>query len=221
MHILLHISDIHFGFGDNSKKPEKVVAAVRGLVIEPLSITIVVTGDIAYSGKEDQYLIAHQYFSRLRDLFNDEFSLKCNLVVCPGNHDCNFPEDTAVRDLVIEEIRSKAKLPESESMTKICTDIQTDFFNWADGIEGNFKRGLAWLREITCPNGDRISFRVLNSAWMSQIKEQQGHLFFPSSIIPTISSGEVRVSILHHPYIWFESSNARELRRVLAHLCMF
>lgn len=215
MHILLHVSDIHFGIGDPPKETEKMVAAVRGLVIDPLSITIVLTGDIVYSGKSDQYATANKYFIDLQHLFSNEFSCQCELVICPGNHDCNFPEDSAIRDLVIDEIRSKKKLPDSESMTNVCTSVQADFFDWVNSIEGNYERDLAWLREIPCPNGDRLYFRILNSAWMSQIKEQQGRLFFPVSIIPTISSGNIRVSILHHPYIWFESSNARELRRVL------
>jgi len=195
----------------------KIVAALRGLLLPlPLSsLTIVVTGDVAYSGRPDQYGMAKDYFIELKNGLEKEYSIECNLVLCPGNHDCMFPDDTTIRDLVINDIRTKGKLPDSSRMLDECLQTQESFFSWADSLEKMQDRKLAWIREISSNSGGVIAFRVLNSAWMSQIKEKQGCLLFPISYIPTITTGDVRISIMHHPFNWFESSNARELRRNL------
>lgn len=218
MHVLLHISDIHLEAGHELKPTERVVAAMRGLNVETSTVTIVLTGDVAYSGKQNQYEAAHKYFSELRDAISTQFGTECQMVVCPGNHDCDFPDDTAVRDLVVNQIRSQGVFPKSEEMVRQCTRVQSSFFEWVERIDATMsERGyrLAWIADIHGEGGARISFRVLNSAWMSTAREQQGQLFFPISQLPDIPHADVRISILHHTYNWFESTNGRELRRIL------
>jgi hypothetical protein len=50
---------------------------------------------------------------------------------------------------------------------------------------------------------------------MSTIREEQGRLYYPVAEIPELASADVVVSLLHHPYSWFQSANARDLRRQL------
>jgi 3',5'-cyclic AMP phosphodiesterase CpdA len=216
--VLIHISDVHFRVGHKPKPLEQVLAAIRGLNIEPSSISLVLSGDVAYSGKTEEYESAHKYFSDLCEVIGSEFRIECKTIVCPGNHDCSFPEDTAIRDLVINDIRSKGTLPESEGMTLQCTCVQDPFFKWIGRFDPspsvpNYR--LAWTMEIIGQDGTKIGFRILNTAWMSTIHEKQGNLFFPTSVLPEIPSVDVRISLLHHPYNWFKSANGRELRRIL------
>ena len=218
MNALLHLSDIHMGTGREPCVPTGVVAALRGLNIELSTLVLVVTGDVAYLGQTDQYLAATAYFSELRRLLAEEVGAEVQMVVCPGNHDCCFPEDTGVRDLVVKDIRSLGVLPASQGMVEQCTSVQVPFFEWLRDMHADPAEGtpcLAWVKEIICRNGVTIAFRVLNTAWMSTRKEVQGGLFFPPSAVPDIPRADVRVTLLHHPYAWFQSVNGRELRRTL------
>ena len=131
MHVLLHISDVHLGLGEGPKPVAKVMAAVRGLNCEPSCVILALTGDMAYSGKSAEYEIVWEYFSQLQELVKGEFDCECHIVVCPGNHDCDFPEDRAVRSLVVEKIRSTSALPDSQGMVDECTRVQDAFFEWA------------------------------------------------------------------------------------------
>jgi len=182
------------------------------------TLTVAVTGDIAYSGKTEEYTAATEYFRYLREGLQGKVASSVHIVVCPGNHDCDFPDDAAVRDLVIKDIRERGVLPESGSMMAECTVVQTAFFEWLRQMElspGGTEPCLSWTVVITCGDGVRIAFRCLNTAWMSTLREEQGRLFFPTSSVPDIAHADVRVTLMHHPYPWFQSGNARELRRGL------
>lgn len=183
--VLIHISDVHFRAGHTPKPIDRVLAAIRGLNLEPSSISLVLTGDVAYSGKPDEYKNADKYFSDLCEEISSEFRIECKVIVCPGNHDCDFPEDTAVRDLVIEKIRSSGTFPESEAMVNQCTCVQDPFFKWIGRLETSQSipsHRLAWTTEIIAQDGTKIGFRILNTAWMSTIHEEQGNLFFTTPI---------------------------------------
>jgi len=219
MHTLIHLSDIHFGHGDEPKPLEAVVAAIRGLSGEPSSASIVLSGDVAYSGKAEQYGLASNYVLGLREAIQTQLGVDCAVIACPGNHDCDFPDDSAVRDLVVERIRNTGKLPDSQDMIRQCTNVQASFFSWARSVDaappeddGTY---LAWTVRRQFADETKIDFRVLNTAWMSTISEAQGSLFFPTSLLPELTGDVVRVSVLHHPYAWFQSSNGRDLRRAL------
>src|SRR5579862_2125548 len=87
---LLHISDLHFRTDEVS--PWDPHVDVRAAVLRNVEAHaakrnidgIVVTGDIAYSGKTEQYALARGWMTRLMD------ASKCsveNIRMVPGNHD--------------------------------------------------------------------------------------------------------------------------------------
>lgn len=216
--LLLHISDIHFGSGKIPKAADRLLAAIRGINPEPSCISILLTGDVAFSGKMDEYELANKYLSDLNQSLIKEFDVPCEIVVCPGNHDCSFPDDTTVRDVVIQDIRSKRTVPESKEAIQQCNKVQDPFFRWLRCFDPNINipnHRFAWTKIFENHEGIKIGFRVLNTAWMSTIREDQGNLLYPVSKIPELSNVDVSISLLHHPYNWFESSNSRELRKIL------
>ena len=66
---------------------------------------------------------------------------------------------------------------------------------------------------------------VLNVSWVSQLNEEQGHLFFPihrySEKTSDAIQSNVRVAVMHHPLNWYGQSMYRPFRmfiRQLAHI---
>jgi hypothetical protein len=52
---------------------------------------------------------------------------------------------------------------------------------------------------------------------MSRVSEKQGTLYYPVQLVPETMSyvDDLVISVLHHPYNWFEATNARTLRSML------
>ena len=217
MYVIIHISDLHIESQLPTIPIEKIVDGIRGLNLESVNFLIIITGDIAYSGKLEQYELATKYFNELIQSIKQEFNCNCNLLACPGNHDCDFPVDSAVRDLVIENIRNQLTVPESSSMLEQCLNPQNEFFKWIDKFVVETKpydNKLAWLTSIQDPN-IKLNFLVINTAWASTLNEKQAQLIFPTSLLPQSTPADIRISLLHHPYNWFKADNARDIRRIL------
>lgn len=221
MYCILHISDIHWKQGYHPKPSDKIIESIRSLVITPVYITIAITGDIAYSGKNEQYENAREYFNRLKDDLVEEFDCNCTIIACPGNHDCDFSDDNnSVRDILIEKISTDVNSQEYDSLViDMCLKVQSNFFNFISSLNDDEREPcLAWQQDISYQDGTSISFLQLNSAWMSRKNEEQGTLVFPISQIPQVPNDKIRITLIHHPYNWFRSENARELRHVLENI---
>ena len=105
---MLHLSDLHIkGEDDKILKKHKLISSVLIPHLPTASaVFIVISGDIAQSGKKIEYERALRLF---RDLVNDikaEKSIPVEVIVAPGNHDCDFSGDLAVRNSVLKDIPS-------------------------------------------------------------------------------------------------------------------
>jgi len=101
--LLLHLSDIHIkSEGDFILKRATLIAdAMSGLDTLIEGCIVVVTGDIAYSGQADQYVLAEQFLDQLKArLVKTVMVSEIHVVLAPGNHDCDFSTPNQVRDIV-------------------------------------------------------------------------------------------------------------------------
>lgn len=217
--VLFHLSDFHLTESATLKPPESVNACLRELATSPTDVCIVISGDVAFSGRSVEYEAASSFLSTLKEIITRETSCDPKVVVIPGNHDCLFPQDTSVRDLVLAQVRNSQGRCESIEMLRQCLDVQHNFFSWAqsetDIPELETKQRICWTLEHRLNSGQKVVFLCINSAWLSSLPEVQGRLFFPIDRVPEVSSADIVVSVLHHPYNWFEAMNARSLRRML------
>lgn len=84
MIVLAHVSDVHIdGSERNTARTRRVMAYVDGLDVA----AVVVTGDIADNGAEEEYAIARA-----------ELKTRHPTVICPGNHD----DRTAFRKVLLD-----------------------------------------------------------------------------------------------------------------------
>src|SRR5205807_9361756 len=63
--------------------------------------------------------------------------------------------------------------------------------------------------------------RCCNTAWLSEIREKQGGLFFPVERLKLAAVPErdakdaLLITIFHHPYSWLATTNARNFRKAI------
>lgn len=220
--LFLHLSDIHFkeSKGQNSvlSRTEQIVAAAVSTAPTASCCFVVVTGDIALSGKQAEYAFADKFLSELRDHLCARLP-KCDphFVLVPGNHDCDFSPSDRVRELIMKELTSEDF---DENIYSKCTEVQSNYEDFAthwraESAQLGRVSKVYWQEMHELPEGS-VEFRLINSAWMSSEEECQGSLLFPVEVLRSdkdvSSAANLVVTILHHPYNWFEATNARDLR---------
>lgn len=159
---LLHLSDMHIDSTNCQwlkQKTGQIVSAVWNDFSECEKIIIVVSGDIAYSGKKEQYDYAKDFFRALlrefaqKKLGNIEL---CNKIICvPGNHDCNFEIDDNARKMLLASMRSNAGMIDN-SVYDIISAVQNDFKEFAKDIMIDKAYTLSINNNVTVNAGGKI-----------------------------------------------------------------
>ena len=102
----LHLSDLHFQYHNDSFEStfvyDKLLEDLKH--IESLIDCVFITGDIAYSGKEEEYKIATEFFHNVSASLNIP---KNRFFFVPGNHDIlrndTMPYVTKITDNIRDE----------------------------------------------------------------------------------------------------------------------
>jgi len=227
---IVHLSDIHFCSENDPvfDRAGKIAAAATSQSSDIDAYFVVVTGDLANWGVESEYQVAEKFLNSLVAAIRDRAPRQqIELIVIPGNHDCDFTTDrnrVDVRSAVLKTIL--ADLPNldlSGGLAMQCVSVQENFFNLLKRLPGypviTDEQKIVLLREAVVGT-KTVRFQCLNSAWVSQIVEIQGDHLFPVEQAREVlangrSSADLVVSLLHHPFNWFESTNARALEGLL------
>jgi metallophosphoesterase superfamily enzyme len=107
-HIYIHLSDIHFGQekgGDlyiHDDIKEQILTDAREYVIglkNEKADGVIVSGDIAYAGKQQEYVNAGKWLDRLTAAVGCDVT---NVQVVPGNHDIDREKITAITQTFCE-----------------------------------------------------------------------------------------------------------------------
>lgn len=91
---IVHLSDIHLSQNNNIAvlKKSEIANTICSNVKECDHTFIITSGDIAFSGKNDEYDLAIEFYGELEKKLKE--SLICfDFLFVPGNHDCNFEGD--------------------------------------------------------------------------------------------------------------------------------
>lgn len=224
--VIVHLSDIHLKFEKEniiSKRVHEISDALRPLCAEASACFIVATGDIAYSGQVSEYNMALEFFQELLgNIERDHDHLTAEIVLIPGNHDCDFSKDDEARKYLLGEKVIKAHLTaEDDSVVRKVLGVQDAFFDFLDvmeahnesvyeSLEGHKRLYFERFFEI---EDKIIRFNCYNSAWMSSKKEQQACLSFPTQIVNRSNKYcDIAIAAFHHPTLWLESNNGRGFR---------
>ena len=227
--LLLHLSDIHISNEDDviTNRYTEIVDAVKNLDYSLDVCIVAVTGDIAYSGTAEQYIVAFEFFENVKQLLSanlssgrDNCAVPVSFAIVPGNHDCDFSMSGHVREIVANSILNDTSRANNSDIVETCTAVQDSFFDFLDAVEPSprmpsheeYDTRLSYKYELSY-NDEIVSFHCYNTAWLSQLHEAQGRLFVPSQAAALDENDSaIVVAAFHHPYNWLESTNARAFR---------
>ena len=223
---ILHLSDLHIEKDNYQwllKKTEQIVSAVWNDFSDCGKIIIVVSGDIANTGSEEEYGYANSFFRELlkqfakRGLHNKELE---NKIICvPGNHDCNYVKDTGARQILLGTLRTNASSIDN-SVYRIVSAVQTDYSTFAKNImlEKDFTLGIN--NNIPIKVGDKtILFRLYNTAWMSMKEEEQNSIVMPLNLVENEHhNANFVISVFHHYYPWITQGCDNNNKRFNKHI---
>jgi UDP-2,3-diacylglucosamine pyrophosphatase LpxH len=220
----IHLSSEKYPINPVLDRVPLVNAAIKALFLHPEEIggvLLLVTGDLAYAGLEQEYKMGLRFLRDLEAGLKDCFPKAAHhTFLIPGNHDCNLTKDDQARQKLIDDPDSK--LLEDGSIITAATAVQNNFFDFCKtlsnspvGVTGLDR--LVYVHQVTVGN-KQILVRTLNSAWASRIPESRT-LMLPLNILSkrfaVQAAPAIVITTLHHPYNWFEPTNGKGVRKLL------
>ena len=100
--MVIHLSDLHLKPNENPalERKDLISKAFQNLSLEADISFMVISGDIASSGKEDEYFQAIEFIDSIRDHIQKYSKKELNCLIVPGNHDCDHQLDkNIIREL--------------------------------------------------------------------------------------------------------------------------
>ncbi|WP_137896572.1 metallophosphoesterase [Ramlibacter sp. 2FC] len=222
--VVLHLSDIHIRSARDPilGKGELIAACVYSELAEASAVFIVVSGDIAFSGKVDQYQLAEKFFDAIRKEILAEKRIPVHFILVPGNHDCDFDIGGKPRILTLNAVREDPRQLDDD-VIKIGVSAQAAFQNFAEQLQSPDESRVGdplWTAHRFTVEGKEIIFDGINVAWCSNLREEPGTLIFPVERYKNIRNDgvDLRISVLHQPLNWFSQATYHAFRRFVRQL---
>ncbi|MCP4105789.1 MAG: SUMF1/EgtB/PvdO family nonheme iron enzyme [Desulfobacteraceae bacterium] len=215
----LHLSDLHL----TGKDPAGVFSqdAVTGSMLRLISELenrpdfVIITGDLAYSGKPEEYEIVHNFCEHLLKAAKLEHE---RLFIVPGNHDADRSE---VRP---KHIKSFYPFESQDDITETFTDPDifpilmrkfSGFSPFAEKAAGRnlFDDSKLWLAETLCLGEDRINLIGLNSCLFAgydgddRQKLALGLYQVEKALKGMDEKAFLSIGFFHHPFSCFHSAD--------------
>lgn len=218
---VLHISDIHI------KNPTDKVLAVGSSIAKACYATahqsdafaIIVTGDIAFSCKKEEYALAETLFKTIKSEIETEIGRDINIFLAPGNHDCLLKPENEGRTIIIEQIVKNPTKANSKNLVDNCTSVQSEFFAFQEKVSTltPLYSDNLWKEYELKIKDSVIRISSLNAAWMSRLPEPQGQLVFPIDNYYELleAPSNLRLSLIHHPLNWYCQASYHPLKKAL------
>lgn len=215
--IFIHLSDIHFGqekdggkLATNTDAKDCLIRDVQS-ELEAKGIKasgIIVTGDIAYSAQEEEYVAAGAWLDKLAK------SAGCDpksIQLVPGNHDIDRGAINEALNWKLQLIREKgdsfldALLDDDKDRESLFTRFEA-YRNFAEGYGCDLDTRGEYSADyyVELAPGRVLRFVRLNSALICAKRDSKGSLILGARqrIIPEVDGEEV-VVLMHHPLPWF------------------
>jgi hypothetical protein len=217
---VVHLTDIHFRISGNPVLAalDTLAHAVSSVDASVSLFLIVISGDIAFSGKPAEYRIALKFF---RDLTKQLKALqpgaRVELVSVPGNHDCLLPEgEVKLRETLVQGfIPSVQEGDPDPGLLRQLLKAQAPYNLFRQRLQHTTWNGLC--ETMTIAHEDKnIQLNLYNTALLSQRHERQGQLHVPVATfgeeIKLHSPSVLSISVFHHSFIWLDSNIAISFR---------
>lgn len=216
-YLIIHLSDIHIKSASNPilLRSKEVASAAFKHLPNASHIFLAVSGDIAFSGRTEQYKLATDFIEGIQTELKQEYQGEISIIVCPGNHDCDFEKNTPSRDIFLQHLENKGTDKIDNAIIEACIAPQSDFFAFQTAIETSSpsNKAILWRRTTFENNGKTIAFNSINLAWNSKLKEAPGSINFPlQTCEPIDDKANTEIVMMHHPLNWINQHSYREFR---------
>lgn len=208
--LVIHLTDAHLDEASTTfcDRAENIVDAALSPFVEVSAVHIVFSGDMANKRAPEDFSVVRKLLLRMKDRVSNRLGRAPIILICAGNHDCDFSGDQSVRDALLTVARSKPQSMSPQILDQIAGTLR-GFYDLQAELGPAYSLVDQWKAVAEMPDIG-VRYILLNSAVMSTIKEDPGKLFVP---LPEIDAQEgVRTFlVMHHPYGWLMPDNAREL----------
>ena len=221
--VLVQLTDVHIKDDNDldiiSERISSLGGAICNHVTEPdeTAVLFCITGDLAFSGQENQYIMFELVLDELYSMIKRRFPKVCVYsVFVPGNHDCDFSDEAeSIRNVLLAaptlDIADPAQL-------KACTAIQRNYFKFVEVWDN--KQGalscdpdkILTINELKFANETiNIKLHCLNTSWCSKRHEEKGKMkivngtmCIPSNQLPEKATDDIVITLMHHDVEWMD-----------------
>ncbi len=219
--MLVHLTDIHLHDDYDFDLLLKRNDALAGALCEQISdqntkMFLCITGDIVFSGKQDEYTAAGLIFDDLCENIKNRFpSVDIQFIFVPGNHDCDFTSSKInIRQAILSSPNCNVY---DEEIFKSLTDIQSSFFCFLKEFGLKYKTiGCKNNQIISIYNfkvddwGYRLVFHCINTSFCSQKIETKGSLRLEIPSIHGKDERDIIFAMMHHDAEWLNWNDKRK-----------
>lgn len=216
---ILHLSDLHIEkSGDiRSVNVSKIVDVLNTIKIFS-SVLVIVSGDIAFSGKREQYDAAYELFGTIIKLIKESYgNISVDVWYVPGNHDVDLTIDRGAIEI---EKTIKGELADTAIEQEILK--QRCYRNFAKGTRCYYvKNPLCCIKERVIDETSIKAF-LLNTALFSTLDNDKGLHYLPNNLLDIIDKSdeaEINIMVMHHSQHWFHESIEPRLEDLLLRKC--
>lgn len=222
---ILHLSDIHFRHPNDPANGygESIAKACYQTAHQCDEFIVVITGDIAFSGKKEEYIHAEILLKKILGMLESETGRAIQIFATPGNHDCSLVPEDEVRTAIIGTVIEESGASVRQAFIDKCTEAQNEYFSFEAGIrriEPVFEDKL-WKEYELSVGGGILRISAINAAWMSRLNEVAGQLVFPiQNYLEYLEAPcSLRLALIHHPLNWYCQSSYHPMRKALKTHC--
>ena len=227
--LLIQIGDIHLKEANNPAAPRLrlVAASIKHLAIDVTTVVVVLSGDIAFSGRNAEYKIASDNLkAMLADITAEMKGVPVHLIGVPGNHDCDFKHSIiGARKLLLEGLARSSHEKADENTLCICCQIQDEFFKFLDQnetLKPVYGVARAYYDYLVPVGSEQILFRCFNTAFSSTLPDVAGQMIYPLSLLQgraITPTPTYTIAVFHHPYNWLTPTIKRAFSEHVESAC--
>lgn len=218
--LLIQLSDIHFMEQSDAilKRSAQIAAAVQPLLPLATRVILIVTGDIAQSGKKGEYDLAKEFIHAIVADIKSRHGHDPQVITVPGNHDADLDSASAlVRTHLLKQLKTESISNIDLTVVEECVKVFEAYEVFAQDIETGtaIEHSPIWRTFTLDVGSNSLQFHCVNNAWSCEIHTEPGSLGFPTKIhhACTAGNGSLRILLMHHPAHWIAARQYRDFRR--------
>jgi hypothetical protein len=177
-----HLSDIHIRSRSNpvADRLDQIVSAIDSSDPNAGLFLMVISGDIAFSGDQEEYTLALEFFDDIkRKLKERRPDAEIRYFCVPGNHDCVLPEsDKNLREVLINGLLPTLREPAPDmAVLGQVLRVQDSYKNFAKTLTLSDGTWDGVCQTVFVEHQKKkIQLNLYNTAMLSRREERQAEL---------------------------------------------